>query len=180
MITLAVVLSATLAAAEIHDPCGAFTVHLKSASNDAMEDDMRVTLAFEDGTAVNVPLASALYEPRGTLKNVTNLCTQLAAFDAGGNRVLLLLSRNGRPHWDILDAVLIDAQRKRVLDVKTGIGEIKTEDRVFVVRNAGAASFEVLLIREQIENSGCDCAAAAIEDWMRISVRRDHVNARWR
>jgi len=180
MITLAIVLSATLAAAEIHDPCGAFTVHLKSASNDAMEDDMRVTLAFEDGTAVNVPLASALYETRGTLKNVTNRCRQLAALDVGADRALLLMSRNGRPQWDVLDAVLIDVRGKRILDVRAGVGEIKTEDRVFVVRNAGAASFDVLLIREEIENSGCDCAAAAIEDWMRISVRRDHVNARWR
>lgn len=181
MISLALVLSATLTLpAEIRDSCGSFDVQLKSASGDAMEDDMSVTLVFADGTSLPVPLAPALYEPRGTLKNVTNLCTQLAAFDAGGNRVLLLLSRNSRPQWDVLDAVLIDAQRKRVLDVKTGAGEIKTEDRVFVVRRAGVDSFDVLLIREEIENSGCDCAAAAIEDWMRISVRGQRIDARWR
>jgi hypothetical protein len=177
MTCLALMLAATLAtpAAELRDWCGSFDVHLKSASGDAMEDDMTVTLVFADGTSLPVPLPPALYEPRGTLKNVTNRCTQLTAFNAGGNRALLLLSRNGRPHWDILDAVLIDVQRQRILDVKTSVGEIKTEDRVIVARRVSDQSFDVLLIREQIESSGCDCAAAAIEGWTRIAVRGDRI-----
>ena len=175
-------LAATLAtpATEIRDSCGAFDVHLKSMSGDAMEDDMSVALTFADGTSLPVPLEPALFEPRGTLKNVTNLCGQLAALDAGEGRALLLLSRNSRPHWDVLDAVLIDAQRKRILDVKTNIAEIKTEDRVFVVRHAGKGAFDVMLIRETIKDSGCDCAAAAIEEWMRIAVSKGRIEPRWR
>jgi hypothetical protein len=153
---------------------------LKSASGDALEDDMTVTLVFADGTSLPVPLPPALYEPRGTLKNVTNLCTELAALDAGEDKAFLLLSRNGRPQWDVLDVVLIDVRRKRVLDVRAGVGEIKTEERVLVVRSGGARSFDLLLIREQIEGSGCDCAAAAIEDWMRVDVRGERLDARWR
>jgi len=47
------------------------------------------------------------------------------------------------------------------------------------VHSREPAANAVLLIRELIPDSGCDCAEAAIEDWMRLRVQRAKVVARW-
>jgi hypothetical protein len=164
--------------ADIRDQCGAFEVRLHSASGDAMEDDMSVAIAFEGQEPIAVPLPKALFTPRVPLQNVKNVCQQLTALDAGDDRVLLLLSRNSRPSWDRLDAVLIDTRNRRILDTRHDLGEIKSKDAL-VARRAGTDGYDVLLIRELIPDSGCDCAEAAIEDWMRLSVQRTKVFARW-
>lgn len=164
-------------AAAIRDTCGAFEVRMQSIVNDAMQDDMRVVIAFGENELA-VPLSPALYVKRATLLNVTNLCSELTALDAGGDRVLLLLSRNNRPTWDKLDAVLIDTKAHRVLDVRRDLGEIKSQ-HAFVVRPAEGGAFDVLLIRELLADSGCDCADAAIEEWMRLTIRDGKLSARW-
>ena len=164
--------------ADLRDTCGAFEVRLHSKSGDPMEDDMSVTLVFPGVDPIAVALPPALYVAREPLLNVKNVCRQLTALDVAGDKVLLLLSRNNRPTWDVLDAVLIDKTTKRVLDVAREIGEIKSENAL-VVRTAMRGGYDVRLIREMLPDSGCDCADAAIEDWMRIDVRGAKLVTRW-
>jgi hypothetical protein len=154
-------------AAKIIGSCHGFGVELVSRSGDPMEDDMDVTLVFA-GKRVAVPLQRALFTPRHTLQNVPNLCPTLAAVPVGGNRVALLLSRNSRPKFDRLDIVLFDSKEQKVLDVRDDMGEIRTESDLFVLRSLREGMLDVRLIHEYLENSGCDCAEAAIEEWTRL------------
>lgn len=157
----------------------AVTANFESRSGDPLEDDMTVTLTRDDGVAVVLPLGRSLYEPRGLLQTVKNRCSEMAAVEMGADRVLLLLSSNGRPTWDTLVAVLLDTAALTVLDVKTNIGAIKTQDRVIVLRRAGAAALDVRLIRESLPDAGCDCEAADIEDWRRVEIAGDRIRSAW-
>ncbi|HEX7832102.1 MAG TPA: hypothetical protein VF787_20765 [Thermoanaerobaculia bacterium] len=161
-------------AAEIRDTCRGFELIARSSSGDAFEDDMKLTLVFgEERVAIALP--PALYTARHSLADVTNLCSSFTAMNAGPDRVLLFLSRNSRPQFDRLDLALIDTANHRVLDTRTDIGEIKTEGDLFVIRR----TFDVRLIREYLDNASCDCAEAAIEDWMRITIASDKIATAW-
>jgi len=155
------------------------TANFESQSGDAFEDDLLVTLTRDDGAELRLPIPPSLYKPRHPLLNVKNRCAEATAVDAGDNRVLLLLSNDSRPSWDTLDAVLIDTGAMRMVDAKFNIGPIKGEDDVLVLRRDGPMSFAVRLVREMLHDSGCDCAAAAIEDWRTISVVDDEIRSTW-
>ena len=157
----------------------AVSANFDSRSGDPLEDDMTVTLTRDDGVALVLPLGRSLYEPRGLLLNVKNRCERMAAVDVGADRVLVLLSANGRPTWDVLDAVLIDAAAMRTLDVKQDIGAIKTVDRVIVLKRLGESRLAVRLIREQLPQAGCDCESAAIEEWRLLEIVDDRIRDRW-
>jgi hypothetical protein len=161
-------------AAEIRDTCSGFELVSRSLSGDAFEDDMTLTLVFDE-QRVAVALPQALYTPRHPLANVTNLCSSFTAVSAGPDRVLLFLSRNSRPQFDRLDIALIDTAHHRIIDTRTDIGEIKSDDDLLIIRG----TFDVRLIREYLDNPGCDCAEAAIEDWMRITVTNDKIVTAW-
>ena len=155
------------------------TANFESQSGDAFEDDLVVTLTRDDGIELRLPIPPSLYKPRSPLHNVTNRCVEATAVDAGEQRVLLLLSNDGRPSWDTLDAVLIDTGAMRMIDAKFNVGPIKGEDDVLVLRRDGPVSFAVRLVREMLPDSGCDCADAAIEDWRTISVVDDKIRSAW-
>jgi len=157
----------------------AVTANFESQSGDAYEDDLVVTLTRDDGMELRLPIAPSLYKPRSPLHNVTNRCVEATAVDAGEQRVLLLLSSDGRPSWDTLDAVLIDTGAMKMLDAKFNIGRIKGGDDVLVLRRDGPAAFSVRLVREMLPDSGCDCADAAIEDWRTIRIVDDKIRSDW-
>jgi hypothetical protein len=140
---------------------------------------MTIVLNVSDKGMLRIPLSPAMYQPRSTLRNVENLCDNIAAVDVGKDRALVFLSRSNRPDVDRLDVVLVDLRRLVILDTKRDMASIKTTDPVFVMRRIATESLDVRLIKELIANSGCDCEAQAIEDWMRISVRGDRIRTGW-
>lgn len=164
--------------ASCHSDDGDFQLYFRSASGNAFEDDEAISLQL-NGKMVNFPLKPALYELRTTLGNVKNLCDNVAALDVGQGKILFLLSKNGRPSWPYLDAALVDIKKMIILDVKPYIGEIKTRDDVFPMRRVKQGSFDVRVIREYIKDSECDCEAAAIEDWLRISIDKTKIKSKW-
>jgi len=166
-------------AADLRDDCGAFEVRLHSKSGDPMNDDMSVVLVFPGADPVNVALPPALYTPREPLLNVKNVCRQLTGLELTPGHVLLLLSENNRPTWDLMDAVLVDVTNKKVADVVRNIGEIKSDSSFVVRRSTDGQAYDVRLIRELLAASGCDCADAAIEDWMRITAKGTNLFTRW-
>ncbi|HEX2835636.1 MAG TPA: hypothetical protein VHW00_21665 [Thermoanaerobaculia bacterium] len=182
---LALVLFARLAAAapaaEFRDRCHGFDFVAQSKSGDAMEDDMALSLLFGE-QSLPLPLPPALYTPSHPLLNVKNLCTEITALDAGHDRVVLLFSRNARPQFSRLDAVLVDLAERRVLDVREDLGEIKGDGDVLVVRNGIDArnGFDVRLVQEWLPDSGCDCAEAAIEEWLHVAIEKERIATKWR
>jgi hypothetical protein len=165
--------------ASCRSPLDAFEVSIVSASGDAYEDDMTIVLSVSSKGSLRIPLSPAMYQPRSSLQNVENLCDNIAAVDVGTDRALIFLSRSNRPDVDRLDVVLVDIRRLLILDTKPDVASIKTKDPVFVLRRIATESFDVRLIKEHIADSGCDCEAQEIEDWMRISVRDNRIQTRW-
>jgi hypothetical protein len=179
VVLLSLVMFGTGLHAQLRDVCRGFDVELRSASGDATEDDLSVALHFGK-KKVSVALDPALYTPRHTLKNVDNLCSKLTAIEVRPQRVLLLLSKNMRPSLDQLDAVLIDTQAQKVLDVLKNVGEIKSGNNLFVLRRQNDQSLDVRLVHETLAGSGCDCPEAAIEEWSRLVFMNDKIAKRSR
>ena len=154
-----------------------FRLAFRSASLDAYSDDMVVTLAAPDGRELRLPLEPALYDKRVPHLKSETRCADVLALEIGPRRLALFLSRNGRPHWNRLDIVVVDLSTLSVVARKLDVGAIKTRD--LVVRTAGAASYDVRLIREELKDSGCDCPDMYIEDWIRVVFTATGITARW-
>ena len=155
----------------------AFRLAFRSASLDAYNDDMTVTLAAPGERELRLPLKPALYEKRVRHLNTETRCADVLALEVGPRRLALFLSRNSRPHWNRLDIVVVDLRTLSVVARKLDVGAIKTRD--LVVRKAGAASYDVRVIREELKDSGCDCPDMYIEDWIRVVFTATGITARW-
>jgi hypothetical protein len=155
----------------------AFRLTFRSASLDAYNDDMTVTLLASDGRELRLPLKPALYEKRVRQLNTETRCADVLAIEIAPRRVALFFSRNARPHWNGLDIVVVDLRTLSVVSKKLDVGAIKTRD--LALRKAGAASYDVRLIREELKDSGCDCPDKYIEDWMRLGFTPTQITARW-
>ncbi len=131
-----------------------------------------------------VPVPPALYVPRGMMGNLPNHCDQIGALDAGNGTWLLLLTRDNRPSYPVLDAVLFNPQTMTVTDVqrgigvRSGLGGIKTE-RLVLRQNGEPQHYAVRLISDYIENADCDCADAFIEGWLRLFTDNEHIRQEW-
>jgi hypothetical protein len=154
-----------------------FSLNFKSASDVWSEDDQSIELSLADGRSLTFPFKKSAYSSRTTLLNVNNLCDRVVALDMGNSNVLFMLSESGRPGYDFLGAVLVDIKNLNVLDARTQIGNIKTDG--FVVRPATPNGFDVRLIKENLENSGCDCGDADIEDWLHIGIKKGKLEFKW-
>ena len=165
--------------APCHSAAADFTLQFRSASGDAMEDDMSVVLEREDHARIVLPIERSLFIARETMLNVKNVCQQVVGLEVRGDRVLLFFTWSGRPTWDHLALALVDVKAMRVLDVQNDAGTIKGEDGPLVLRKVSDAAYDMRLIRETLADSGCDCAESDIEEWMRISVKNDKIVTRW-
>ena len=158
----------------------AFEVFFKSASGDAAEDDMSVSIKTTRGKIVPLMLKPALYTSRGSVSEVKNLCADpktggldsLVAFPIHENTVLLWLASDGRPFFNILSLVLVDIEQGKVidyLDTKTAIKDVNNS-RMLVTRKA-KDGYQVRLIGEWLKNTGLDTAETAIEYWVSVAVQ---------
>lgn len=163
----------------------AFELMFKSASGDAAEDDMSVSIKTTSGKIVTLPIKPALYTSRGSVSEVKNLCADpktggldsLVAFPIRENMVLLWLSSDGRPSYNILSLALVDIEQGKVLDyldTKSAIKDVNNS-RMLVTRKA-KDGYHVRLIGEWLKDTGLDSAETAIEYWMLVRVRNGKIH----
>lgn len=159
-----------------------FTLKVDSPTSDVTDDDMKITIESDRGT-VTVPVKPAWYHKRDGITQLPahSVCKGQAAFETADGSVLVFLSRDQRPGWDMLTLFLYDPAQNRVVDQLEQVGLFKSADagtEFLAVKTPGG--FKTRLIREFIKNTPSDGAAPHIEDWKLIHVRGGKLSASWR
>lgn len=162
----------------------AFSVGFDSASGECTEDDMRVFVETSGGKA-DVALEKAWYRPISNLADGESVCrlagtsglnSGVSAFAVDGQRVLVFFTQDGRPGYDSVGVLLVDAAKGKVLDVKQRLGQSK-DSMVAVLKTP--RGYKLRLIREHLTVVHCDCSAAFADDWMSVDVVNGRIRARW-
>lgn len=158
------------------------TLDFRSASGDALEDDMAVQARRADDSSVALPLPPALYHATGLLGSPPSACDPVPLLDMGNGLGLLLLVRDNRPGLPVVDALLLDLATLQVLDKRLGNpgaveGLLKTSS---LVLRQSPAGIDLRLVREAVPGAECDCADGYAEDWLRFSVDQRRLRTSWR
>ncbi len=136
-----------------------------------------------------LPLKPGWYKLAGFVRDVKKLprvcrATQAKSYDfdypavaVGDHRTLLFFRVDGRPGFSHLSALLYDTKEMKVLDVKEEIASLKDHHPTMRATKDGV---EVRLVRDWLENTGCDCAESAIEDWNPIRVKDGKIELGWK
>ena len=106
-----------------------FTLKVDSPTSDVTDDDMKITIESDRGT-VTVPVKPAWYHKRDGITQLPahSVCKGQAAFETADGSVLVFLSRDQRPGWDMLTLFLYDPAQNRVLDQLEQVGLFKSAD----------------------------------------------------
>lgn len=158
-----------------------------AASGDADQADMNVNVQVNGGSAMQLPLAKGYYRPRGVVANQPSLCDRVGAFLlqdqvhlAEPPRLLLWLSVDDRPGWDLLSLVLLDLEAGRLLDHSERIAPIKDPDgRQRLALRIYPDHVLTRLQRRWLHDTGTDSAENSIEDWYRVEIRAGQIRGRW-
>lgn len=158
-----------------------FTVKFDSPTNDVTDDDMKVTIASDSGEAV-VPVKPGWYRKRGTISENTHksACQGMGALDVGNGSLLLFLTRDNRPGFDLLTLALYDPATNRVLDQLDGLDQLKSADPyTSYIAVKTRDGFKTRLVRDSVRGTGSDGAETYIEDWKYLHVRGGKISAAW-
>jgi hypothetical protein len=165
----------------------AFSLHFQSKSGELTEDDMAVTLR-QGGKEIALPLKRGWYKLSGFIRDTKKLprvCRaanaqsydyDYPAIQAGPTLVLLFFRIDGRPGFSQDSLVLYDTKEQKVLDVKESVASLKERNTAFRVGKDGV---EQRLVRDWLQNTGCDCAETAIEEWNPIRVKDGKIALGW-
>lgn len=183
MLLLALVLAQAPLVTET--PCTGFSVVRTSPSGEPTEDDERVDVKVGD-SKFPVPFKPALFTATGVHSTAPQVkCSDgLLAWELRPNVLVLVLSRSGRPHLDLVSLALVDLSKKKTLQVldtpwELVSGRETTKDGVqfrFVAR-AAPGGFDLRVVREWLKDD--DSPASAIEDWLKVRVQKDRLTTGW-
>ncbi len=163
--------------------CDGFSVVVTSPSGMPYEDDGRVEVKVGEAR-FPVPFQPAMFTgvgERAFARNQRLRCQDgLVAWEVGPQRVVLALSRSGRPGLDRLSLALIDLGKRQTLEVIDTPHEIASgrneKGFTFVTREA-ANGFDVRVVREWLRDD--DSITGAIEDWLAVRVTKQKLTAAW-
>lgn len=162
----------------------AFSVGFDSESGECVEDDMRAFVETSGGKT-DVPLEKAWYRSISNLADGASICrvagaagpgSEVSAFAVDDHRALVFFTQDGRPGYDSVGVVLIDAATGKVLDVKQRLGQSKDSTVAILKTPRG---YKLQLVRESLKVVRCDCSAAFADDWMSVEVVNGRIRARW-
>ena len=163
---------------------GGFGVRFETGPNG---EDMNVHLERPDRPPLALSLAPAIFHRRGVVANQASGCDQVGAYllpdqihRAAAPRLLLWLSVDDRPGFDLLSLVLVDLEAGKVLDRSERIAPIKDADgQQRLTLHIADDHALVRLQRHWLYNTGTDSAENSIEDWYRVDIRAGRIRGRW-
>jgi len=163
--------------------CDGFSVVVTSPSGMPYEDDGRVEVKVGD-VRFSVPFQPAMFTgvgERSFVRSKRLRCQAgLVAWEVGPQRVVLALSRSGRPGLDRLSLALIDLAKRQtltVLDTPYEIASGRTEKSFTFVTREAVNGFDVRVVREWLRDD--DTLTGAIEDWLAVRVTKQQLTAAW-
>lgn len=153
-----------------------FVVKFSSASGDPFNEEDHTAEFIIGKHKRPIPIPKTFYSNAGALTNTKNLCqrdefttAKLTATKAGDDKIILWLTQNNRPLFDLLTLVLININTGETLDVvRTNkmIKAINPEQRLVIIEENN--KFKIRLIGEWLGLD--DSQDGAIEHWMWVSV----------
>lgn len=108
--------------AQCSAPFGAYQLSFDSASGDATNDDMKVSLKVGSGSGVPVPLKPALFVTGRLASSSSGQCDNLSTVSFPSGDILLFIQRDDRPLPDRVSAVLLRAKDGALLDSVVDLG----------------------------------------------------------
>lgn len=160
--------------------CENFSLRFKSPSGDCVEDDTKVTLHTLSGSApVDLPIKEAWFIETSNIGNINSTCSstsysQFPAYDLGAYK-LFFLRYDGRPGFNIIQALVLDSKTAKVVDqielgryMRNTLGILKT-----------ARGYKLRVIKGVLKEMNCDCDAGVEEAWMEVSFKNKKLHKRW-
>lgn len=152
----------------------AFMLEFRSPSGECAEDDGELLL-----NGKSLAIKPGWIDELRAFGNGTSLCDSKdvpppAVYAVAADRALVFYWRSGRPQLDWMGVALLDLKSGRLLHEIERLGEIK--ERVILKTKRG---FRIRLVREHLKEVACDCAAAAVEDWLEVYVQGDKLKTSW-
>lgn len=162
-----------------------FRIEMKSVSGHCDEDDMEAI--FEsNGVKQTLALEKDWYSYTQHVSNTQpSVCKgedqigSFAAYQLDKNHVVMFIKSSGRPHHDRVNAVVLDVDRGTVLDSKL-LGTSRN-NYIGVLKHKNG--FRLRLIRDSLslyKLVDCDCDAAIVDDWMKVSVAKGKIKTDWK
>jgi hypothetical protein len=161
-----------------------FSLSFKSPSNDCSEDDMKVYLKSDSETTELGIKPNWFFYTDHISKTQPSICegskksNAFAAYEIDSDRALLFLKSSGRPGLDVVLAVLIEVQRKKVLD-SIELGRTRNQ---FVAVLKTKTGFKTRIVRDTLsfhKDVSCDCDAPFVDDWMAVTVSKEKIKTSW-
>ena len=135
---------------------------------------MSVTLSWNDGATTELPLPGAWYLKRSLLSQGPLACDGIGTHRFRSGLLALVFVKDGRPGWDHFSVVLIDPEKKAVLDSIDDVGEASDELRY---ETSGAAiSFKVFKSWRRSTGGGEE----GVPSWRDVKVKGGRLQLSWR
>jgi len=145
----------------------------RSKTGDVENDDMRVLVTWHPGRTDTVTVEPAWFKPLRAATQVHSACRNIGGFHLTGSQYLIALRFDGRPGWDHISLVLLDARRHAILEVLTDLGELCAEPPVIRSRR-GQLEFR-LSTGQEMKDGGEACVPA----WRGVSVTGGRLHTNW-
>lgn len=157
-------------------PFGAVELGFRSASGDATNDDMAVSIKVGTGPSTPVPLKPALYLAGRLAASAQGQCDKVSAVALPTGSTLLLIQRDDRPSPDRVSAVLLSAKNGAVLDTVFDLGAqdglAELSEQAGVVR--------IKLIRSWRELNSKTKEPSPITGWLELSDVGGKIKYAWK
>ena len=156
-----------------------FAVAFQSASGEAAEDDMSISLV-KDQASVKLPIEQGWFHAVAQQSKMPAACTLKSANEGAypafihGSTLALFVVRDGRPGYPRLELALIELSSLKLIDFQS-LGEMKT---AFPVIQPDGEGYKVRVVRET-NAAHCDCAEAYGDDWKTIAIKNTKIETQW-
>ncbi|MBY0415887.1 MAG: hypothetical protein K2Q18_17070 [Bdellovibrionales bacterium] len=160
-----------------------FFIHFESPTHSCEEDDM--DLVFEvNSVKSKLGVKKGWLDSLSDVGNGKSICKVVGqksyenspVFSVGKDQILIFYWENGRPGFNWVSLALVDIKQGKLLDFKQRLGELKEDTSAILTTSKG---FKIRLVKEYLKEVKCDCSAAAIDEWLEISVKNGKIKTRW-
>ncbi len=149
------------------------SLNFKSRSGDLTNDDVEVQVIWRNGDVQQLTLPEAWYSQLPNWRG--SLCQGLALYPVqSGQKLLLVLSFDGRPRLDRFHVLLVDSQSHKVLDQLLDVGELAPQFRYRWFAN----KLQLRMVKSYKGIS--DGPDDLILGWREFSVNGSNLHMSWR
>jgi len=149
-----------------------------SKSGEAAEDDADVFI-IQDGIKTKIPHKPSWFHLSEAISDKKNCASKLPVFEIADNKILIILTVDGRPTFNWASFVLYNYRNKKVLGVEESVAQFKGESKYtnYVLLSHGKSAYKIRLVKESVGIT--DGPEDYIEAWMLIEAEGGNIKYKW-